>query len=73
MALTLTLNGETQTFQLDPEPVCLTALLDHLGLKADRIAVERNGALAPRSTWAATELAQGDKLEIVHFVGGGLG
>ena len=71
MALTLMLNGETQTYNLEPGPICLTTLLDHLGLKADRIAVERNGVLMPRTTWTATELVEGDKLEIVHFVGGG--
>lgn len=36
-----------------------------------RIAVERNGAIVPRSLWRSTPLAAGDVLEIVHFVGGG--
>jgi sulfur carrier protein len=40
-------------------------------MKADRLAVELNHELVPRDRWGATELSEGDKLEIVHFVGGG--
>ena len=42
-------------------------------LRADRVAVELNGELAPRAAWAATAVRSGDKLEVVHFVGGGRG
>jgi thiamine biosynthesis protein ThiS len=42
-----------------------------LGLKSDRIAVELNGEIVPRSTWNETGISTGDRLEIVHFVGGG--
>jgi thiamine biosynthesis protein ThiS len=42
-----------------------------LGIKADRIAVERNGEIARRSEWATTPVQNGDRLEIVQFVGGG--
>ena len=41
------------------------------GLQLDRIAVERNGDIVPRSVWREVHLAEGDRLEIVHFVGGG--
>lgn len=40
-------------------------------LKADRVAVEHNGVIAPRTTWAQVQVDAGDRLEIVHFVGGG--
>jgi thiamine biosynthesis protein ThiS len=40
-------------------------------MKSDRVAVERNRELVPRDRWATTPLSDGDKLEIVHFVGGG--
>ena len=42
-----------------------------LGLKSDRIAVELNGEIVPRSTWNETGISTGDRIEIVHFVGGG--
>jgi thiamine biosynthesis protein ThiS len=64
----LHINGEEREF---PAPLTLAALLEHLGMKADRVAVERNREIAPRAQWAATELGDGDRLEIVHFVGGG--
>jgi sulfur carrier protein len=47
-------------------------LLDgSLGMKPDRVAVELNRELIQRERWAETKLSTGDKLEIVHFVGGG--
>ena len=64
----VTINGEERTF--DPVST-LSDLLTHLGLKPDRVAVELNRELIPRDRWAQTHLAEGDKLEIVHFVGGG--
>ena len=65
----LTINGEDREFG----PIStVSSLLAQLGIKADRVAVELNRELIPRNRWAATELSDGDKLEIVHFVGGGL-
>ena len=64
----LTINGEARSFET---PLTLGTLLDQLSLKQDRVAVEYNRALLPRSQWAATSLADGDTLEIVQFVGGG--
>ncbi len=49
----------------------LDALVAELGMKADRVAVELNGEIVPRTRWSETALHDGDRLEIVHFVGGG--
>ena len=49
----------------------LDALIAELGMQADRVAVELNREIVPRARWSATTLQEGDRLEIVHFVGGG--
>ena len=49
----------------------LAGLIEQLGMKSDRVAVELNREIAPRDRWARLELNEGDQLEIVHFVGGG--
>lgn len=64
----LLINGESRNFD---GPLTLQGLVEQLGMKADRVAVELNRDLVPRTQWPATPLADGDKLEIVHFVGGG--
>jgi thiamine biosynthesis protein ThiS len=64
----LTINGEARSFET---ALTIAALLDQLNLKQDRVAVEYNRTLLPRTEWAATSLAEGDTLEIVQFVGGG--
>ena len=51
----------------------LSSLLEHLAMKPDRVAIELNRELVPRDRWDTTRLSEGDRLEIVHFVGGGLG
>lgn len=66
------INGQTRVLEGDL-PVRLTAALEAWGMRADRIAVERNGAIVPRSRWAEAWVENGDKLEVVHFVGGGTG
>jgi thiamine biosynthesis protein ThiS len=63
----LTINGQQQ----DSPPSTLAHLIEHLGMKQDRVAVELNRNIVPRDQWADTHLAEGDQLEIVHFVGGG--
>ncbi len=68
MALEITLNGETR--RLDA-PVSVRGLLESLGLDPAKIAVERNLEIVPRSRYDAVPLAHGDRLEIVHFIGGG--
>jgi sulfur carrier protein len=69
----LHINGEERTFP-DPAPPAgftLAALIEHLNMKSDRVAVELNREIAPRERWPQTILKDGDRLEIVHFVGGG--
>jgi sulfur carrier protein len=69
----LHINGEERTFP-DPAPpvqFTLAALIDSLNMKSDRVAVELNREIAPRDRWPQTPLRDGDRLEIVHFVGGG--
>jgi sulfur carrier protein len=65
----LTINGESREFDALST---LSDLVAQLGMKPDRVAVELNRELVPRKSWAETQLSEGDKLEIVHFVGGGL-
>ena len=67
----LQINGEDRAF--GDSPLTLAALVETLGMKADRVAVELNRDIVPRDRWAETQLKDGDRLEVVHFVGGGLG
>lgn len=68
--MTLTINGETRELT---GITTLSDLLSQLNMKPDRVAVELNRELVFRDRWSATPLSNGDKLEIVHFVGGGTG
>lgn len=64
----LIVNGEETSFA----PVAdLAALVQILKLDPRKLAVELNLAIVPRSLYAATALADGDRIEIVHFIGGG--
>src|SRR5687768_7878191 len=65
--LNLTVNGEPRR----SAAATIAALVEELGLKPEKVAVERNGVIVPRSTLGEVALADGDVLEIVHFVGGG--
>lgn len=53
------------------KPTSISDFVEHLELKPDRIAVEHNGCIVPRSKWPEVMIRDGDKLEIVQFVGGG--
>ena len=64
----ISLNGETRTFDGVAD---VAALVAELGLDPRKVAVERNLEIVPRSTYAATPLADGDRIEIVTFIGGG--
>jgi thiazole synthase len=68
MTLEITLNGETR--RLD-QAQSVRALLESLGLDPAKIAVERNLEIVPRGRYGEVALADGDRLEIVHFIGGG--
>ena len=65
--LTITLNGAATGV----DATTLAELVASLGLAGKRIAVERNGEIVPRSRYATTTIARGDRLEIVGAVGGG--
>ena len=64
------INGEGREFAA---PLSVDALLGQLGLDPRKIALERNLEIVPRSAYAAILVGDGDKLEIVHFIGGGSG
>jgi sulfur carrier protein len=66
--LRLTVNGEDRSFEV---VASVAALVDLLGLDRRKVAVERNFQIVPRSAYAATALTDGDRIEIVHFIGGG--
>src|SRR5258706_2300018 len=68
MSLRLSLNGEAREF---PSPLTVEGLLKHLALDPRKVAVERNLEIVPRSSYEQVGLAEGDRLEIVHFIGGG--
>ena len=53
------------------EAMSVARLLDHLGIDPQRVAVELNLDILPKGEYATTPLKDGDRLEIVHFVGGG--
>jgi sulfur carrier protein len=68
----LVINGQPRNFPSLAAGSTLQDLLTTLALKSDRVAIEHNGAIVPRTAWPATPIAEGDKCEIVQFVGGGL-
>jgi sulfur carrier protein len=71
MPLTVTLNGQSRTFPNLVPQTTLGELVQELGLKGDRVAIEHNGEIAPRTSWSEVRLQENDRLEVVHFVGGG--
>ena len=64
----IVVNGQERSIE---EGLTLAGLVQHLGTKPDRVAVELNGAIVRRDRWEQTALREGDRLEVVHFVGGG--
>ena len=64
----LTVNGEPRTFEGLAD---IAGLVSALGLDGRKVAVERNLEIVPRSAYGRTPLADGDRIEIVHFIGGG--
>lgn len=67
--MTIQLNGEQREI---PDSLNLTNLIEWLELPADRVAVERNFEVVKRANWNETRIENGDRLEIVRMVGGGL-
>jgi sulfur carrier protein len=68
MSITVSINGAERRF---PAPVTFSQLLDELALAGKRLAIERNGQIVPRSAFADSRLADGDRIEVVIAVGGG--
>jgi len=66
--MNLTINGEPRTFDGVADVAALVAVL---GLDGRKVAVERNLEIVPRSAYEGTALEDGDRIEIVHFIGGG--
>jgi thiamine biosynthesis protein ThiS len=64
----VTINGEIREFESE---VTLDRLLELFSFPSQRIAVELNHQVVPKATWADTLIRDSDKIEIVHFVGGG--
>ena len=71
MSLSIILNGQPRTFAQLESGTSLNGLIGALELKGDRVAAEHNGTIAQRATWDQVIVNTGDRLEIVHFVGGG--
>ncbi len=65
----LTINGKVYSDL--PDGMVVVDLLSHLGLPEGKIAVERNLEIVPKSSFSTAKLSNGDKLEIIHFIGGG--
>jgi thiamine biosynthesis protein ThiS len=64
----LWVNGEERVVEAVAD---VAGLMAALGLDSRKVAVERNLEIVPRSTYALTPVADGDRFEIVHFIGGG--
>jgi sulfur carrier protein len=67
-AMRVTINGEEKQVA---DGLTVAAMLQHLALPAERVALERNRDILPRALWAATAVQPGDTFEIVTLVGGG--
>ena len=68
-AVQLVING--QDYPDLPDGLNVEGLLVHLGLPLKKVAVERNREIVPKSTFGQAVLESGDRLEIIHFIGGG--
>jgi sulfur carrier protein len=66
--MTVTINGERREV---PDGIAVAALLEHLAMPRERVAIERNLSILPRADWNETQVQPNDSFEIVHFVGGG--
>jgi thiamine biosynthesis protein ThiS len=67
-AILIQVNGESRETAAG---TTVTGLLSQLGLNAGRVAIERNLHILPKTKWEETQVAEGDRFEIVQFVGGG--
>lgn len=69
--LRLTVNGVERDFETLQPGSTVAALVAELGFRLDRVALEQNGNIVPRARWSGTPVHEADRLEVVHFVGGG--
>lgn len=67
-AINIKLNGKAKDI---PETLSLDGLLEHFSLPKQRIAIELNGQVIRRADWPETAVNDADRIEVVHFVGGG--
>ena len=71
MPLQLRINGELRSILDDANPTALDRVLTALSVRKELIAVALNDMIVPRTLWEQTLVSEGDRVEIVHFVGGG--
>jgi thiamine biosynthesis protein ThiS len=71
MSLNLFINGEFRSVVDDADATLLDRVLTALSVRKELIAVALNDLIVPRNQWGKTVVSEGDRLEIVHFVGGG--
>jgi sulfur carrier protein len=67
----LIINGQARVLAELRDGSTVADLVAVLAMQADRVALEQNGSLVSRTDWGKTFISAGDRLEIVHFVGGG--
>ena len=66
--ITLVINGDEKRVE---DGLSLAELLESIGIAPNKVAVERNREIVPKSTYNDVMIESGDQLEIVHFIGGG--
>ncbi|HTK37468.1 MAG TPA: sulfur carrier protein ThiS [Pyrinomonadaceae bacterium] len=66
--MTIIINGDTKEI---PSDLSLDGVLEFFSLPSQRVAVELNKTVIPRREWSRTTVAESDKIEVIHFVGGG--
>jgi sulfur carrier protein len=69
--MNLVVNGQPRRFDTLADGCSVALLVASLGMQSDRVALELNGSIIARNAWADCPVRDGDRLEIVHFVGGG--
>jgi sulfur carrier protein len=65
------INGQARSLAELEQGASVEQMIAALAIKADRVAVEQNGEIVPRAGWSGALVCEGDRFEIVHFVGGG--
>ncbi len=68
MSIKITVNGSPQEA---PEALPLPALLEHIGVDLEHVAIELNRRIVRKADWPSTTIQDGDTIEVVTFVGGG--